>query len=94
MESQPQNPEFRNNAETFTHGYIMLSVIHFILIYSACLLGLCQSFTTFIFYCIDNISPMHKLAIASVLPTRPTCTLKLPLFMVYNVSSLFGVVNM
>ena len=23
MESQPQNPEFRTNSETFTHAYIM-----------------------------------------------------------------------
>ena len=24
MESQPQNPEFRTNSETFTHAYIKL----------------------------------------------------------------------
>ena len=53
-----------------------MSVIHLIAIYSDGILRLCQSFTTLIFYSIDYVSPVHKLAIASVLPTRPTCTLK------------------
>ena len=30
MESQPQNPEFRNNPETFTHAIITLSLIKLI----------------------------------------------------------------